>query len=76
MAFLQTLIETGMYERVDRRSEETDCTHTTSDIINHPREVWCRYTLNDIEPWKKIQLFKRGVKYIAQPQKKYQALLR
>lgn len=32
------------------RSEETDCTHTTSDIINHPREVWCRYTLNDIEP--------------------------
>ena len=34
-----------------------------SDVvsINHEDEVWCSYTLNDFEPWKKVYLPKRKV---------------
>ena len=34
-----------------------------SDVVsvNHEDEMWCRYTLNDFEPWKKVYLCKRKV---------------
>ena len=43
-------------------SEELDPVTGTDQLIQHEDEVWCRYTHNNLEPWKKCKLFKRGIK--------------
>jgi hypothetical protein len=43
-------------------SEEIDPINGQEKLIHHEDEVWCRYTHNVLEPWKKVKLFKRGVK--------------
>ena len=43
-------------------SDEIDPATGRETTIEHPNEVWCRYTHNSPENWKKVKLFKRGVK--------------
>ncbi|MEM6612842.1 MAG: hypothetical protein AAF652_11440, partial [Cyanobacteria bacterium P01_C01_bin.72] len=40
-------------------SEVFNETFTGTKLESHPQEVWCRYTHNTGEPWKKINVFKR-----------------
>ena len=43
-------------------SEEMDPVTGVETTVEHPDEVWCRYTHNPLESWKKINPFKRNVK--------------
>lgn len=43
-------------------SEEMDPVSGAEVLVEHENEIWCRYTHNNIESWKKVKLFKRGVK--------------
>ncbi|GFN75646.1 hypothetical protein PoB_000215200 [Plakobranchus ocellatus] len=39
---------------------EHDCVDDTSKIVEHPSQVWCRYTGSVFEPWKKVAVFRRN----------------
>ena len=39
-------------------SDEIDPATGRETTIEHPNEVWCRYTNNSLENWKKVKLFK------------------
>jgi len=43
-------------------SEEMDPVAGVETTVEHRDEVWCRYTHNSLETWKKINQFKRNVK--------------
>ena len=42
------------------KSNEYNIETTQQSLVCHPTEIWCRYTYNEIEPWKKIKPLKRG----------------
>ena len=42
-----------------RESEEMDFASGEVVSVSHEKEVWCRYSLNDLGPWKKVFLSKR-----------------
>ncbi|KAK3803685.1 hypothetical protein RRG08_050963 [Elysia crispata] len=53
------------------QSDETNATYTSSITVDHGGEVWCRYSHNEMEAWKKVKIFKRGVTFISPPTAKY-----
>ena len=52
-------------------SDQPNETYTGTSTFRHDGQVWCRYSLNDIEHWKKINIYKRNVREVPQPIRKY-----
>ncbi|MES9884547.1 MAG: hypothetical protein ABW185_27190, partial [Sedimenticola sp.] len=42
------------------QSQIKDPTNDHESTIQHEDEVWCRYSHNPYEPWKKVKIYKRG----------------
>ena len=53
------------------KSENINDKCTGSSVEEHKGEVWCRYTHNVMESWKKVNIFKRGVSSVPNPALKY-----
>ena len=53
------------------KSEELDFTTAAVSLKSHPNEIWCRYMYREVEPWKKINPFKRGIATFDEPQQFY-----
>ena len=53
------------------QSQEMDFENNEQVTISHPKQVWCRYSHNDMEPWKKVDVMKRGASLTCDPEPKY-----
>lgn len=53
------------------QSQEMDFEKNENVTLPHRSQVWCRYTHNDLEPWKKVHFLKRGASLTCDPEQKY-----
>ena len=50
------------------KSEEMNFKTGMKQLVDHEQEVWCKYSLGDLEPWKKLQPCKRNAALESEPE--------